>query len=134
MNFKRYLLATIALFAFIFLYELALHDFILTGIYEETVNVWRKLADIEANSPLVLLYQFALAAWSAFAFTQLYKEGGIKNGLLFGLFFGVFAGILTSSWYLWLPVPAKLAWSWFFSSLGEGLGGGFILGSIYRKS
>lgn len=133
MNFRRYLLLTFALFAFIFLYEMLMHEFVLIGMYEATANVWRDFAEMEASMLLAICFQLAIAAWVAFTFSQIYKEGGIKNGLKFGLFFGVFAGMLTASWYLWLEVPAKLSVSWFLSSIGEGLGGGFVLGIIPRK-
>lgn len=133
MNFPRYLLSTVALFVFIFAYELLVHGFMLDGIYKATADVWRDFAEMEANMPLAMCFQLALSAWSAFVFSQVYPEGGIKNGLLFGLFFGGFAGILTSSWYLWLKVPAKLAVIWLISGIAEGVGGGFVLGATYRK-
>lgn len=134
MNFRRYLLSTLALFAFIFMYEMLIHGFILLRMYEATANVWRNFAEMESNLPLAMCFQIMLSVWTAFVFSQVYPEGGIKNGLIFGLFFGGFAGILTSSWYLWLKVPAKLGISWLISGIVEGLGGGFILGLIYHKS
>ena len=133
MNIPRFIAAAIALFVFIFLYEWLVHGYLLMGLYEQTASVWRNFAEMTANMPVAMCFQFALSVWTAFAFTQIYKEGGIIKGLLFGLFFGVFAGILTASWYLWLPVPAKLAWSWLASGIGEGLGGGLVLGSVYRR-
>lgn len=133
MNIKRYIGATLALFVFIFLYEGLVHGYLLMGLYEETAKVWRDFNEMMTDMPLAMCFQFALSVWSAFAFTQIYSEGGVANGLRFGLFFGVYAGILTASWYLWLPVPTTLGWSWFFSGIGEGLGGGVILGSIYHK-
>src|SRR5437016_5068332 len=108
MNVKRYLLATLALFVFIFLYELVVHGFLLMKLYESTPSVWRDFAEMSANIPLSFGFQLVLSAWTAFAFSQLYPKGGIKNGLRFGLFFGIFAGILAASWYLWLPVSAAL--------------------------
>lgn len=134
MNFPRYLLSTVALFVFIFLYEMLVHGFVLAGIYEATANVWRDFAEMEANIPLAICFQLALSAWTAFVFSQAYPKGGIQNGLLFRLFFGGFAGILTASWYLWLNVPAKLGVIWLFNGMGEGVGGGLVLGSIYRNS
>lgn len=133
MNIKRYIGATLALFAFFFFYAWIVHDMLLMGLYEETRAVWRNFDEIEANMPMMMGFQFALAAWTAFAFTQLYKEGGLINGFWFGLYFGVFAGILTATWYLWLPVPFALCWAWFWTSVVQGLGGGLVLGSIYRK-
>jgi MFS family permease len=133
MNFKRYLGATVALFIFIFLYEWLVNGVFLTDWYHETPNVWREPEEMMANMPLLLGIQFIFAAWCAFIFATLFPEGGIKNGLLLGLFFGVFAGILMAEWYLWLPVEPKLGWSWLACGIGEGLGSGLILGSIYRR-
>lgn len=133
MNLQRYIGASLALFAFIFFYEWFVHGFLLMGFYEQTMTVWRDFAEMQANIPLSMLFQLIFAFWTAFIFSQLFREGGIKNGLLFGLYLGVFSGILTATWYLWLPVPAALGWSWLLNGIVEGLGGGLILGSIYHK-
>lgn len=133
MNFKRYLMASIAFFIFVFLYEWLVHGVFLMGIYQQTSNVWRDFAVMEANMPLAMLFQLVFSLWTAFVFTQLFRKGGLVNGLRYGIYFGVFAGILTASWYIWLPVPAVLGLSWFVSSIIEGLGGGAILGLIYHE-
>lgn len=133
MNFKRYLFATIALFIFIYLFEMLVHGYLLQGLYESTASVWRNSAEMDAHLSIAIILQFTLSAWSALIFSTLYQEGGIKNGLQFGLLFGVFAGILTASWYLWLPVPTKLGAIWFINGVVEGLGGGIILGIINKK-
>lgn len=133
MNFKRYIGAALAQFAFIFFYEWFVHGHLLSGFYHETPQVWRPYDEMMANMPFGMGFQLVLSAWTAFVFTQLFKEGGVSNGLRFGLYFGVFAGLLAASWYLWLPVPAIVGWSWFASGIVEWLGGGFILGSIYHE-
>lgn len=133
MNIKRFGLAALAVFVFVFLYEMFVNGFLLADFYGSTPQIWRKGVDIEANMRLHLLLQLVLSVWITFVFTQIYPEGGLSKGLLFGLFFGIFAAILTSSWYIWLPVVEKLGVSWFVSSLVEGLGCGFLLGAIYRR-
>jgi hypothetical protein len=133
MNFRKYLLATFAMFVFVFLYEMGVHGFLLSGQYEKTASVWRSMAEMEADMPYGMLFQLLFSAWTAYVFTQLFKNGGIENGLRYGLYFGVFAGLLTASWYLVLPIPAQLGASWFVSSLIEGLGSGLILGAIYKR-
>lgn len=132
MNVKRYIAASVALFVFIFLYELFVHGYLLMGFYQQTVHVWRSFEQMATEMPLAMGYQLALSTWTAFVFAQLFPSGGVENGIRFGLYFGVFAGILTASWYLWLPVPLALSWSWLASGVVEGLGGGLILGAIYR--
>lgn len=132
MNIKRYLAASFAIFAFVFLYEWLVHGFLLMNIYQETPHVWRDSNQMMANLPLEAGLQLVLSFWFAFAFSQLFPSGGIRNGLFFGLYFGVFAAILTFSWFFWLPVSSTLAILWFVSSLIEGVVGGIIVGSLYK--
>lgn len=133
MNVKRYLLAALALFVFMFFYEWLLHGLILKGMYHMTPKVWRHVEEMSGNMSKMIGFQIILSAWLTFIFTQVYKAGGASNGLRFGAYFGVFAGLLSASWYLWLPISAALAWSWFFGNIVQGLAGGWIIGSIYRK-
>lgn len=133
MSLSRYLIVTFGLFIFIFLYETLIHDFVLMRMYEETIHVWRNYSEMQANMPVAICLQLALSAWITFVFFKFYKQGGIKSGLWFGLFFGIFAGILTASWYLWLPVPANLGIGWFIAAVGEGIGGGYILGLLSKS-
>ncbi len=130
LNLKRYVVATLALFAFVFLYEGLVHGFLLSNLYHETAKVWRGSHGMHLET----CFQFVLSAWIAYVFTQIYPEGGLAKGLRFGLYFGVFAAILTASWYVWLPISATLAWSWFIASIVEGVGAGLVLGYFYRKS
>lgn len=133
MHMKRFLGATLVLFVFIFFYEWIVHGMLLMSTYMMTPHVWRDFAEMKANMPMAMIVQFVLAVWITFAFTQLYPEGGLANGLRYGLYFGVFAGILTASWYLWLPVSPHLGWSWLAGGIGEGLGAGIVLGYVYRR-
>lgn len=133
MNVSKYLSSIIAVFIFIFIYELIIHGFLLNSIYRQTPEVWRTPAEMQANMPILMLFQLALSLVACFTFSQLFKEGGTKNGLVFGLYFGILMAILNSSWYLFLPVSTALGWGWFVTSLVEGLGIGLILGSIYRN-
>lgn len=133
MNVKRYIIAALAFFVFVFFYEWVLHGILLSGFYQQTSKIWREMAEMQANMPKGMGFQLVFAAWTTFIFTQIFPEGGLKNGSRFGLYFGVFAGILTASWYLWLPVPSVLGASWFVGSLIEGVVGGSIIGAIYRR-
>lgn len=133
MNIQRYILATLALFLFSFLYEMAVHGFFLMKLYVQTPVLWRTVEEVTGYWPLGPGIQLVISAWLAFAFSQLYPKGGVKNGLLFGLFFGVFAGLIMGSFFLWMPISRELGLSWLLNGIGEGLGGGLILGSIYRK-
>lgn len=133
MNTKRYIYATIALFIFIFFYEWLAHGFLLTNLYHHTPHVWRKMPEMTSMMPLYLLINLAISAWLTFVFTRFFRDGGVENGLRFGLYFGVFSGLITAMWYLWLPVVGTLGFSWLINGIVEGLGGGVVLGLVYRR-
>ncbi len=133
MNISKYLSSIIAVFIFVFIYELIIHGFLLNSLYRQTPQVWRTPEEMQANMPILMLFQLAIALVASFIFSQLFKEGGTKNGIIFGLYFGIIAALFNSSWYLFLPVSKTLGWGWFIASLVEGLGIGLILGSIYRN-
>jgi hypothetical protein len=133
MDVKRYWIATLALFAFFFIYEGYVHGHLLMPYYEETAPTWRPFSQMQSNILLTALYHFILAAWTAFFFVRVFPFGGVKDGLKFGLYLGVFAGLMSASWYLWLPIPFSLAWAWFLASVIQGLIGGFILGVAYKN-
>lgn len=129
LNLQRYLYATLIVLAFIFVFDWFVHGFLLHDKYAETPHIWR-----ETESLLLrLCYQFALAAWVVFLFTRFYGQGGLINGIFFGFYMGVFAGILTSIWYVWLPVAPVLSSIWLVAGIVEGLGVGLLLGIIYRS-
>jgi len=88
---------------------------------------------MKAHMPMAICLQLVFSAWMAFSFVQIYKEGGIQNGLLFGFFLGVLVGLINASWYLWLPVPFTFMEKWLATGFGECLGCGLILGFVYRK-
>ena len=132
MNIKRYIGATIAVFAFTFFYGWLVHGILLKGYYEATAKVWRELAEMNSMMPQHLAFGLAFSAWVTFIFSRFFgEEGGIKNGLLFGLYIGVLVGILAATWYVFVPIPKELAVNWFIANVVEGLGYGLILGLVY---
>lgn len=132
MNVRRYIWASVALFVFFFLYDWLVHGAILSPIYRMSPEVWRPVAEMRENMYYSLIYKVVTAFWITFVFTQLYKAGGVRNGVTFGLFFGVWAGLLMSNWYLWIPVAQILAWGWLVAGIVGGVVGGLIIGSIYQ--
>jgi len=131
MNIKKFLGGTIAVFAFVFLYEWLVHGVFFRGYYAETPQIWREMNEMRSLIPLHAGFQLAFAAWVTFIFSRFYPEGGIRNGLFYGLYIGVLLGIIAASWYLFIPISKELATNWFVANVVEGLGLGLILGLIY---
>lgn len=131
MNTKRFLWAFIALFIFTFFYQWFVNAFLLSGLYKETADLWRSHLEMKRRFPLMILYHAAVAIWLTFAYFRFYGKGGIKDGFNFGLIFGVFAAILAAAPYIWLPITAGLAVSWFIAFVIQGIISGLILGALY---
>lgn len=133
MTTSKYFISTIAVFVFIFIYQIVAHGIVLNPIYQETPHVWRSLAELQANMPFNMIFQLAEAAWLSYAFYKFFPAGGIRSGITFGAIIGVLVGMVTASWYFWLPVAPILSWGWFFAWFGEIFGSGIVLGVINRK-
>lgn len=133
MNVKRFIGATAAFFAFLYLYHWLIHGILLQNIYHESPTLWRPMEQMNSMMPLCIFFRLAVAGWITFMFAKFYRDGGTENGLRFGFYIGVFAGIMAASTFMWLPISAKLAWAWFIGNVVEYLAGGAIIGAIYRK-
>jgi len=133
MNIKRFVLAFFALFLFIFGYETLVHGFLLTSLYQKTPTLWRDYAQMISYAPFNTMIMGFIALWLTFIFTQLFKDGGIVNGMRFGLYFGVLSGIQAAGAYYYLPISQELAFYWFGVYVIESLIGGYLIGLIYKK-
>lgn len=133
MNIKRFLVAAVALFAFIFVYESGVHGFLLKPIYLETPSLWRSCDQMMAYMPFNIVIMGLIAFWLTFIFTRLFQEGGLKNGLHFGVYLGVLSAIQALGAYFYLPISETLAACWFATYLVESILGGCLIGLIYKK-
>lgn len=132
MNIKRFLLAIVALFVYVYTFEFYVHGMLLANIYNETPNIWRSVDQMMAHMPFNIVIMALITIWVTFIFTRLFKDGGWKNGLCFGLYFGVLSGLQAAGAYYYLPITATLAGCWFLAYVAESLIGGMLIGLIYR--
>lgn len=132
MNIKRFFIAALALFVFIFAFEYVMHGILLTNIYSETPQIWRSNEDMAAYIPFNIAIMAMIAIWITFFFTRIYKNGGLNNGFKFGVYLGVLSGIQAAGAYFYLPISAMLATAWFAIYLAESVIGGLIIGAIYK--
>lgn len=133
MNIKRYFLAVVSLFIFIFGYEFIVHGHLLMSMYGKTPNVWRNYSQMQNFIPFNIGVMVFLSFWITFIFTQFFKSGGWKNGLYFGFYVGVLSGIQAAGAYYYLPISFVLALAWFVFGVIESMVGGLLIGCIYRN-
>jgi len=92
-NSKNLIRITLLLFVFIVLFDILLHNILLTPYYVETQAHWRHLEDFKSLAPVFFFGKLVIAT----AFSALYilvrKSGSIAEGILLGLLVGaLFAG------------------------------------------
>lgn len=132
-NILRFLIATIAGFAFLFATDFVIHQHLLMDLYEQTKELWRPPEAMMSFFPLMLGSQLLMSAITAMIFTRNYEEKGIMEGVRFGFLLGLLFALMMSMSYVWMPIPIALAGSWGAAGLFQGLGLGIIFALTYRK-
>jgi len=131
MNTKRFLIASIAVFGFVFVFEFLVHGLGLKSMYENTAHMWRSEADFKMI--FMLLSQLGFSVMTAFIFTRNYEDKGMGEGVRFGLAIGLLLAVLEVGKYGYMPIPFALVLAWMAAALLKGVGSGVILSWTYKK-
>ncbi len=133
MNTKRWLLASIAVFATIGLTEYIVHSLILMDTYIATDHIWRPMAEMKTSARLLSSLVFSLLF--VFIFTKGYEGKGISEGVKYGLWMGLFVSIPKAyGLYSVLPIPYSLAIQWWIYETIQIIIYGIIAAAIYKPS
>ncbi len=132
-NVPRFVLSVVAVFIFMFAYEFVVHGHLMMPLYNETPQLWRPEAEMQANLfPWGILSGVGLALVVTWLFTRHYENKGLHEGVRFGLWLGLLMGVMQFGAYNYLPISLNLALAWFAVMLVEGIGMGVVLSLTYR--
>jgi hypothetical protein len=129
---KRFVLAVLAVFVAWSVLDFVIHGLILPATYEATAALWRPREEMRMGlmSVVVLISSIAFVA----IYAWLVGEKTSKNGLLYGLLFGIAVGVgVGYGSYAVMPIPYRLALTWFLGSVVEGAAAGLLVGAIVKK-
>src|SRR6266705_167560 len=105
---KRFILAFIAAYIFIFLWGWLLNGVLLKDIYAQTPNLWRSQSEMMSLFHWIIIGQ----ALIVFAFVMIYASGFAGGGILAGIRLGVLLEIaaigMRLGFYAVQPFPGKL--------------------------
>ena len=135
MNTKRWLLASVAVFATLFVLEFIIHGVLLQGVYQQPASLWRPLTDMQRLMWIMWVGYVIFALFFVFIYTKGYEKGkpGLGQGFRFGLYVGAMLSVLHGfGWYAILPVPLALSFSWFVAIFVESIAMGIAAGLVYR--
>ena len=132
MNWKRFFIAFVAVYIFLFVWGWLLNGVIRKNVYAETPNRWRSQSEMASLFHWILIGQSLLV----FAFVAIYATGFAGGGILAGIRLGILLEIaaigMRMGIYALQPFPGKLL---VFGSLGgliEMIFVGGIVGAIYK--
>ena len=131
MNMKRMIIATLAAFVFVFLYELLVHGFLMMDFYEQTASVWRPQE--EGSMVIMILSQFLFG----FAVAFFYPVVGLdtedcKKGIPFGFGLGLVMAMPQLATYNYLPIPLTISLLWALISFAKAFASIYIVAKIYN--
>jgi hypothetical protein len=133
MNVKRFVMASVAAFVFVFAFEFLLHGILLKNVYEATSNLWRPMGSGTKYMMFMWMSQAGFSAVAAFLFTRHYEAKGIGEGVRFGLYVGLLLASIEVGTYCYLPIPVKLTLAWVVGGLLKGLGTGIAVSLVYKN-
>ena len=105
MNWKKFLIAFIAVWIFTFIYGFVFHGMIMHSTYQQIPGLLRPDAEFKANFPLLVLGQGVIA----FFFTLIFVRGfGSGGGVAGGFRYGLLLGLLFAAWGGWVGTASLL--------------------------
>ncbi len=135
MNRRLFIIAGLAAFVLMAVFDWLLNVVVLAELYEISKGVWRSRSAQEALYPLAFLNYLFISFIFVALFVRGYRNKGWAEGVRFGLIFG--AAIATSSAiqkYVLLEIPVQLALGWFMGLLFIYMILGLIVALIYREA
>lgn len=126
---RNFLLGLIAVFVLWQVLDFVIHGFLLERAYAETSHLWRT----DMNVTLIVLVGLAAAICFVFIYSELIGNKSVVSGVRYGLVFGIGAGVsFAFGTYAVIEIPASMALTWFLGVLAQGIGGGYLCGTIIR--
>jgi hypothetical protein len=131
---KRFILAFIAAYIFIFLWGWLLNGVVLKDVYTQTPNLWRPESEMKSLFHWIIIGQ----ALVVFAFVMIYASGFAGGGVMAGIRLGIMLEIaaigMRLAIYAVQPFPGKLIIYGSLSGMIEMIIVGAMVGAIYKPA
>lgn len=132
MNVKRFIWASLAVFAAFEVIDMIVHGVILSKTYAALASLWRP--DMMSKMWLMHLGSFILAFLFTYIFIRGYENKGLAEGARYGIIIGLFANIPYAFYeYAMYPLPLSLCLTWFVYGMIEFVICGMLAAAIYKK-
>jgi hypothetical protein len=131
---KRFIIAFVCAYIFMFVWGWVLNGVLLKDVYAETPNLWRSQSEMMSLFHWIIIGQALLI----FAFVAIYATGFAGGGVMAGIRLGILLEIaaigMRLAIYAIQPFPGKLVIYGSVSGLIEMIIVGAIVGAIYKPA
>jgi len=131
---KRFIVAFVAAYIFIFFWGWLLNGVLLKDIYAQTPNLWRSQSEMMSLFHWIIIGQ----ALVVFAFVMIYTSGFAGGGVIAGIRLGILLEIaaigMRMGIYAVQPFPGKLIVYGSVSGLVDMIIVGAMVGAIYKPA
>ncbi len=135
MNIRRWVVASVVVAVVIAVLEMFIHGVLLQSTYQRTASVWRPMSESQPMLPLMWFGYLIFAPFFVWIYAKGVEAGKsvLGQGVRFGLAFGIGLSAMSALiWYVVLPIPAMLGWSWFAAGVVVYLAAGVATALTYR--
>jgi hypothetical protein len=131
MNWKKFFIAFVAVWIFIFIYGFIFHVKIMHSSYAEVPAMWRP--ESEAIFPLIVLGQGVIAFFFTLIFVRGFGSGGgMAGGFRYGLLLGLLVCGVNLIRYAVEPITTTMLIGWCIGEIIQLSLAGFIVGALYK--
>ena len=131
---KRFILAFIAAYIFIFFWGWLLNGVLLKDVYAQTANLWRPQSEMMGLFHWIIIGQALVVLAFVMIYASGFAGGGVMAGIRLGILLEIAAIGMRMGVYAVQPFPGKLL---IYASIGgliEMVIAGAIIGAIYKPA
>jgi hypothetical protein len=134
MNWKKFFIAFIAAFVFLFAFGFLWYGTLMHGVHQEVPALFRPEAEFGSYFPWLVFGLIVMAFFLTLLFARFLPAGGAGAGAGLGILLAlVFIGNDFID-YAVHPLTTKILWGWIVGGLIEFAIAGAIVGAIYKPS
>ena len=131
MNVKRFVSASLAVYAVSLALGFLIHGVILKPTYDSLASIWRP--DMNSLMWIVWVNGLITSVIFTYIFAKGYEGKGIMEGARFGGIMGLFVSLpMAYVTYMMFPIPYPLAFQWFLYGTAQTILLGMTAAAVYR--
>ena len=134
MDWKKFFVAFVAAFGFMFLFGFLWYGKLMHGVHQEVPTLWRTEADFGNHLSALVFGHIVMAFFLTLLCAKFVPSGGASTCALLGLLVAlVYVGAHLITFAV-QPITSKILWGWNVGAVMQFAVAGAIIGVIYKSS